>query len=277
MPLPITERNVLRAAALSALVLLVAACASAPEGGDDPHALQFEIQEFHSDKLVDGQPIRIVNPWGNIELRKASGPGAFEVTAAIQRIGERPPAPPEFVQRVVDGQVELQVRFRGARLEPARTGRVDLAVFVPAGHPLELEARDGLIKAKKTANPIQARTTSGDIYIVNDGPIRARSEHGRVQVRPMYDPWEIVDLRSDHGTVVAFLPNVAAYELSVEGTADIHSEILLESVGAQRVAHHAGLGGEPNRVRLHAGGSIEIYEALLPDDGVEDDPSSSGP
>lgn len=274
--------SLLRSALLLISVALLAACAVRPSPDATPEAtiaeagrsadssgnqatrrpLIFETSEFVSDKLDAGQPIRIVNEWGNIELRKDSRSGAAQFTAAVQRIGDPAPASPRFRERNEGDVRTIEIEFPGARLEAPRSGRVDLAVFVPAGHPLTLEARDGLIKAKKTANPIHARTTSGDIYLVNDGPIDARSVSGRVQVRPMYDPWGTANLVSESGPVVVFLPAPAEYSLVAEGTDDVRAEIALESNGS---IHRAGRVGARNRVLMQTAGMIEIYEALLPE------------
>ena len=138
----------------------------------------FEMVEFHGTKLAPRTPIRVVNRWGNIEIRTAEHPGSYRVQAAVQRIGIEPPPPPVFRQRQIEGVAELVVEFPGARLAPDRTGRVDLALFVPPGHPLSVETRDGLVKAKKTANPLDITTADGPVQVINDGPIRVRSESG---------------------------------------------------------------------------------------------------
>ncbi|NKI34135.1 hypothetical protein HFP89_03010 [Wenzhouxiangella sp. XN79A] len=223
----------------------------------------FANVDLHSDKLDESQPIRVVNRWGNIEVRSAERPGSYRVRAAVQRIGAEPPAPPVFRQRVVDGVAELVVEFADARLTPSRTGRVDLALYVPAGHPLALEARDGLVKARKTANPLRVRTTTGSVQVVNDGPIEVRSESGRVQVRPMYARWGRLDARSDQGIVVAFLPTLAAFELQVEGTDAVYSAYPLVEHAGRLVATHQRPDRPVNRVHLASGQGVEVHEAHL--------------
>lgn len=267
-----------------ALAGLLAACAVGPDGPTpDPAielaaseegrvALDVNIVEFHSDKLLPGQPVRIENHWGNIEVRSKRIPGSFDVTAAVQRIGHDAPSPPRFRQRIVDGVAELVVEFPGARIEPSRSGRVDLAVFIPAGSPLTLDARDGLVKAKKVANPLTVRTTSGPVQVVNDGSIDVRSESGRVQVRPMYLQWDYVDARSDHGTVVAFLPTNSDFTVTAEGTEQVFSAFPMTAtprglVGRQGRADDAG-----NRVVLSSGHAIEIHEAHLVERAITDRP-----
>jgi len=266
------------------LILLLAACAAPPHVRELPdgsreagHGAQrppvdVNIVSLQSDKLSVGQPIRIVNRWGNIEVRARPRTGSFDVTAAIQRNGEIPPPPPTLRQRVVDGTAEFRVDFPGARIEPARTGRVDLAVFVPPGHPLELEARDGLVKAGKTANPMRVRTDSGPIRIVNDGPIEVRSATGRIEVRPMYAQWGSLDARSESGAVIAYLPTHAPFELVVEGTEEIFSAYPLTPGAGRRTARHPGtVAATVNRVRLASASAIEVHEAHLADRRLEAD------
>lgn len=232
--------------------------------------LDVDILEFHSDKLLPNQPIRIVNHWGNIEVRSRSTPGSFDVTAAVQRIGHDAPAPPRFRQQNVDGVAELVVEFPGARIEPSRSGRVDLAVFVPAGSPLTLDARDGLVKAKKVANPLTVRTTTGPVQIINDGSIDARSESGRVQIRPMYAHWDHVDARSEHGTVVAFLPTRSNFTLTAEGTDEVFSAYPLSATNHGLQGRNGASGGPVNRVVLRSGHAIEIHEAYLAERSIDD-------
>jgi len=231
-------------------------------GTDKP--VEVRIVELYSDKLSARQPIRIVNRWGNIEVRARPRTGSFDVTAAIQRIGEVPPPPPRLGQRAVDGTAEFRVDFPGARMEPARTGRVDIAVFVPPGHPLELEAGNGMVKAVKTANPLRVRTDSGPIRIVNDGPIDARSAAGRIEVRPMYARWDRLHARSESGAVIAYLPTHAPFELVVEGTEEIFSAYPLTPGAGHYTARHPGTAAVAvNRVRLASTSAIEVHQAHL--------------
>jgi len=230
--------------------------------------VEVDIFSVQSDKLSIHQPIRIVNHWGNIELRSRKGGSLFEANVAVQRISAEPPAPPELHQRTVDGVAELIVEFPEAQHEPERTGRVDLAVFVPSGHPLFLEARDGLVKAKKTANPIRVFTDSGPIKIINDGPIYARSVSGRVEVRPMFAQWDRVDVDSEAGVVVAFLPTMASFELVVEGTDEVYSAFPLTRRAERYTANHSGARSGANQVLLKSGSAIEIHEAHLAETAI---------
>lgn len=261
---------------------LLVACASGPIDSDAPSSfatpaaesdrpvVDVSIVDFHSDKLTTNQPIRIVNHWGNIEVRSRRTPGSFDVTAAVQRIGVDAPPPPEFRQRIVDGVAELVVEFPGARIEPRRSGRVDLAVFVPEGSPLILEARDGLVKAKKVANPLTVRTTTGPVQVVNDGSIDVRSESGRVQVRPMYARWDHVDAQSEHGTVVAFLPTHSSFIVTAEGTDEVFSAYPLSTSSRGLRGRHGAADDLPNRVVLRSSQAIEIHQAHLADPPLVD-------
>ncbi len=250
------------------VVSVVVGCGTTqpPESAPSPDlstSVGFEMVEFHGTKLAPRTPIRVVNQWGNIEIRTAEHPGSYRVQAAVQRIGRTPPQPPVFRQRSVEGVAELVVEFPGARIAPDRTGRVDLALFVPPGHPLSVETRDGLVKAKKTANPLHVRTADGPVQIINDGPIRVRSDTGRVQVRPMYRDWDTVDVRSERGVVVAFLPTAAAFELEISGTSNVYSAFPLVARAGGLAALHLRDGAASNRVRLVSAAGIEVHEAHL--------------
>src|SRR6056297_3865988 len=98
---------------------------------------------------------------------------------------------------------------------------------------------------------------------IYDGPIRVRSDTGRVQVRPMYRDWDTVDVRSERGVVVAFLPTAAAFELEISGTSNVYSAFPLVARAGGLAALHLRDGAASNRVRLVSAAGIEVHEAHL--------------
>lgn len=234
--------------------------------------VQFEVRDYISGKLGAGAPIRIENPWGDIRVRKTGRTGVVEITAAIQRIGPDWPGQPELRTDHSDERFSASVEFPGGQVaNGTRNARVDLMVMVPAGHPMDFETLDGAIKAKKTAGPVVARSRSGAITIINDGSIRASSESGRVQVRPMFPRWGEVELSSATGKVVAFLPESASFEIRITGVDRVDSDWSLVRADSGLHFSTAEDGQVLDSVKIDSAVAVELYRAAVePDDRIAD-------
>jgi len=209
-------------------------------------------------KLRPDATIRIENPWGDIRVRSNHRAG-IDVAATIQRIGAQPPPQPQLAIDEHRDRFRLAVRFDGARRAP-RTGRVDLVVYAPAGHPLTLNTRDGTIQVKKTANAVRARSRSGRILVINDGPIDARSRSGDVHVRPILPGWGRVRAESGSGRIKAFLPNSGDLDVTVKATEIAFSDFRLRPAGEDRHTLHRGRGADA--VRIRTGGAAELIRVM---------------
>ena len=262
---PPVIRIALPFATCASLACLLAACAQDPvRVASDPASVGERPVEINnrqlqsSVKLHPDATIRIENPWGDIRVRSNHRAGV-DVTATIQRIGVQPPPPPQLsIDENRDG-FRLAVRFDGARRAP-RTGRVDLVVYAPPGHPLELNTRDTLIEVKKTANPVRARSRSGRVLVINDGPIDARSRSGDVHVRPIHPGWGRLLAESDSGRIKAFLPDSRDLDVTVKAAEMAYSDFRLRSAGDNRQRLHRGSGADA--VRIRTGGAAELIRVM---------------
>lgn len=243
-------------------------CAAAPEertDGRNPDwpPLEFYVQHLTgTTKLAPGSDIRIVNHWGDIRVRSAPGGDPVMADAAVQRIGEPFPSKPRLAVSEDGRSFSLEVEYPGASLEP-RTGRVDLAVFIPAGHAVFLETLDGTIETKRTRLDLTARSSSGEIRFINQGTADVETQSGRVVARPTEPGWGMVRLYSATGKVTAFLPAGAGLRVTARGTDEIVSDWPLSYQGG---AHLITLGAQNNdrdEVLITSGRAIELFEIVL--------------
>jgi len=243
--------------------------ANSPRSGDiqtpvAPPEVEFEVREYNSGKLRAGAPIRIENRWGDIRVRQSDRTGVVEITAAIQRIGPDWPGQPELRIDQSDENFSASVGFPGGQVtDEARNARVDVMVMVPAGHPMDFETLDGAIKAKKTAGPVVARSRSGAITILNDGSIRASSESGRVQVRPMFPNWGEVELSSAKGKVVVFLPDSALFDIRISGVDRVDSDWSLTRASSGLHFSTTGNGTARDSVTIDSALAVELYRSAV--------------
>lgn len=227
-------------------------------------AVDFRVRDYHSEKLEAGATVRIENPWGDIRVRKSDRRGVVEITMASQRIGPDWPGQPEIRLTQSPTAFSATTIFPGGRVtNDGRNARIDLMVMVPAGHVMDFVTRDGGIKAKKTSGSVAARSDSGSITIINDGPIRASSESGRLQVRPMYPGWGELLLSSSTGKVVAFLPDIANLDIAIGPVEDVDSAWgLNQRASGYRLEALSG-SGTVDRVIVNSAASVELYRASV--------------
>lgn len=245
----------------------LAACSSTPppvrQGQTNEPPLDFYVERLQSStKLSESARVTIVNHWGDIRLRSQEVPGAVVVDAAVQRIGDPFPARPEFAVREGGDSFELAVRYPDASLDP-RSGRVDLAVYVPDGFEVNLETLDGKVEAKKTAVDLKARTRSGDILFINQGEADVETESGEIIARPTAPGWATLKLYSATGRIVAFLPVGPGLEVIARGTADIRSQWPLVRDGEHHLLLLGGNHRDRDQALITSGHSIELLEVVL--------------
>jgi len=226
--------------------------------------VDFSVRDYHSNKIDAGAIVRIENRWGDIRVRKTDRRGVVEITMASQRIGPDWPGQPEIRMDQSRTEFSATTVFPGARVtNDERNARIDLMVMVPAGHAMDFMTHDGAIKAKKTSGSIVARSDSGSITIINDGPIRASSDSGRLQVRPMYPGWGELTLSSSTGKVIAFLPDPTNLDISIGPVASVDSAWALnQSASGYRLEAHPA-SGEVDQVIVKSAASVELYRASV--------------
>lgn len=224
--------------------------------------MDFYVERMQSStKLGQAARVTIINHWGDIRLRSGEAAGAIVADAAVQRIGEPFPAKPEFEITEDSDSFELVVRYPGASLEP-RSGRVDLAVYVPEGFKVDLQTLDGTIEAKKTAVDLRARTRSGGVSFINQGRAEVETRSGTILARPTAPGWGALKLFSAEGKITAFLPVGKGLEVISRGTGDIQSDWPLVLSGSYRLLRLGDQDSDRDTALITSGRAIELLEVV---------------
>jgi len=131
--------------------------------------------------------LRIENPFGDVRLRHGGDAGEVEVAAVLQQLRpdgvhlktqiiEREDALIVTVVWASKPGVEAPERPEGDR------SRADLAVLVPAGSKVVVDAPIGLVETRGVHGDVDLRTSTGDIRIHKHfGAVSASSETGSIQ------------------------------------------------------------------------------------------------
>jgi len=248
-----------------ALAGLLAGCIAGPGRERVAPAVEFELRELQAAKLRAEAPIEIDNPWGDIRVRAHDLSGVIRVSAAIQRIGPNPPIGPTFRVNPDSDAYFLAVDVRdGRRTAGERNVRVDLDVYVPDGHALRLSTRDGAIRLKKTQAPVVARSGSGDISVLNDGPVKASTRHGSIEARPMRPGWGEFALAAGSGRVMLFLPEPERVDIRIDDAPAPPGAPEFERIGPNRWRHLPTSGDRTvDRVRIGAAGRVEVHPVQI--------------
>ena len=164
----------LRACALGGLTLLIGACAH--RSGADATvvaqsetpaqvldaAVQHEIERTNNKMVLSkGLPVRIDNPYGDVRLRFGGYEESFEWHTVTQDMGSSNKI---AINTSTDAELLISARL------PAGTAlaigqRVDITVYVPIGHDVEVLTERGLIEARGIQANLKVRSTSGDIAL----------------------------------------------------------------------------------------------------------------
>jgi hypothetical protein len=194
MPIRLNLPAVRCAALLTALALL-AGCPRAddakPEtaGNSAPdttaasaHANPTHVTITRSDfaaTLAVGTPVTIDNPYGDVHVRfggfehKVDGHAVLQEPAGAAHIG--------LVPAAVRGRYAVAPRLPdNARLQEGQ--RLDLSVFVPEGHDLEITTEQGLIDVRGVHGDVELSSVGGDITLrAIRGAIQAQTGDGAIE------------------------------------------------------------------------------------------------
>ena len=140
------------------------------------------LQPVHSDftaLLKNGQDVSVDNPYGDIRLRF----GGFAQTLEINAVVQNPPgAAPIALQPGEDsGRYVVAPRLpAGAFLASGQ--RIDIVVFVPAGHAVAAHTERGLIESHGIRGDVDLQSTAGNIAIrATLGSVRAQTGAGSIE------------------------------------------------------------------------------------------------
>jgi hypothetical protein len=160
-----------------------AAGAQTSDAADPAPAFTIPTPVETEHKLPAGQPIEIHNPYGNVYIRF----GGYEHKLAIRSMLQQP----DGAARIAMAPGAKDGRFVFAPQLPrdvalAEGQRLDVAFYVPEGHPLQITTTFGDIESRGVRSYQSLTTGSGDIHL---------------WARPDLT----VDVRSDSGDIVAYL------------------------------------------------------------------------
>lgn len=203
-----------RAIALSCLLCASFAAASwgqkaAPDG---------TIDNFRwTGPLAPAAGVSVLNPYGDVRVRVADG-GEVEVSAMIQRWASQP-ATAEVRLGRRRGRLTIEVVYPAASGQDLR--RVDLTVFVPAGAPLAVRTRDGLIQARGLANDVRLESAGGDVVVATTGAARVCVERGNISAVLGRDSRRASRLATRQGDITLRLPADADARVKIRAAGEI--------------------------------------------------------
>ena len=263
----------LRSATLGVLALL-GACAGparAPSHASANVRIERVDKTFDLDRGISR--VAIDNRWGEINVR-GRDEREIGIHAVVQRL------PPHFPKPVFqshrDGNtLRIEIGFEGA--EP-RTGRVDIAVFLPGEIALALRTRDSRISAKKRAGPVEAVTDSGEILVSSHDRLSLHTRSGQIRAIAIGARWQgASEIASDSGRIILLVPTFGDVALSAETGGRLGTNYGLsvhrDAAGRSRASARYGQGTAALDVRSRTGEIVLEQLVLLGDDGrdLEDD------
>ena len=186
--------------------------------------LQIGRLEQWSAPLAPGARIEVINPWGDVYIRHNRGGDRVGLSATVQRLGI--PAPEERISIESSADhVRMRVNYPDGAT-PAegfeRIGRVDIAVLVPAGSPLEVHTADGSITGKRVRSNIIARSGSGKIDLSTTGWVDAASESGSIQLVMIGGSWlHPTRAFSESGDIAVEIPIAADMRIEAQAGREV--------------------------------------------------------
>jgi hypothetical protein len=217
------------------LCVMLAACRGPVETRPqaEPASVVAEVRiERHRDqrKLPESlERLVIDNPFGEIQIRQTQT-WSLAYHANEQRIGTSPRVASIDWAESEDG-VELRVRYpeQDPALPPdPRLGRVDLAVFVPAGPRVVLRSDFGGITVRRVRNAVDAESRSGRIVVAARDAMQLRSVSGELRAFPMQGGWSRPLVLETGGNVVADVPLFAGLALEARSRRGIRADFALD-------------------------------------------------
>jgi len=172
--------NRLREFLLGGAVAALCGCASAPvdPAPTQAHAQSVQTNAFaqpqlvrfeHTARLTPGQAVVIDNPYGDVRLRF----GGYDEQLELQSVAQQPEGADAIALQPGEeaGSYRIAPRLPAGRLL-ADKQRLDLAVFVPLGHAVQVRTEFGNIESRSIRGNLDLRSTRGNIAL--------RGTHGRV-------------------------------------------------------------------------------------------------
>jgi hypothetical protein len=246
------------------LVLIISACRAAPtlQSGQESSPLELLTREWSS-KPVRGGFIRIVNELGEVHLRN-SDDGMVTLLEAVQARS----APERNLQVQVERNEHSLILSYPAAGRAADT-RVDLAVLVPPGFPVEVRTVDGRVEARKLHNQISVVTRSGNIVVSTDTRQQLVSLTGQIRAYLIDSPkLSGSSYQTQTGDISMFIPD-RPFSLQASTDGLIESELPLETFTCPRSAcARMGVLVSDWQVMVQSEtGNIDLFRIPIANDG----------
>lgn len=122
--------------------------------------------------LADGMPVSIDNPYGDVRLRF----GGYQHVLEIHAVAQEPDAakPIDLQPAVESDRYQISPRLPAGTLL-ADGQRLDLVVFVPLGHAVQVRTERGSIESRSVRADLDLQSSAGNIAV--------RGTRGRIQAR----------------------------------------------------------------------------------------------
>jgi hypothetical protein len=188
---------------LGCLLVLIAVTAR----GQETAAPDWTVENFRwTGPLAPATAVEVVNPYGDVRLRAADA-GEVEVSAMMQRrTSDAAKAAVELGRR----RSRLTIAVVYPLAPQGDLHRVDLVVFVPAGAPLAVRTRDGMIQARGLANDVELESAGGDVFLSTSGTARVSAGRGDISAELRGDRWARAPrLATREGDITLRLPATA--------------------------------------------------------------------
>ncbi|MEO7916101.1 MAG: hypothetical protein ABIR16_00535 [Dokdonella sp.] len=239
----------------------------------------YTLERFRDDaKVVDGIETLVVdNPYGEITVRQTNA-SAIAWQGVEQRIGNKPRI--ARIEPFQEGKRQgVRIRYPGinpsAPVNP-REGRVDLYVFVPRGHKLDLSSDFGNIMVRKIEDDVRARSRTGMIVVANRGSFDLESQSGELRAFSMEGLGDAPSRMQTSGNILVDVPIFDDIAMQATSAGEFRSEVKLDSqiVDASGVTRATFAHGNKKHRLILQGGQSVILQTLnkpIPNDNGADD------
>jgi hypothetical protein len=205
--------------------------------------------------------MQIDNPHGDLRVR-VTDQSKVGYYAMVQRIGEQP-LDPVFDWQQRGERLQLVIRYPGDERWPRNhdhsRGRVDLAVFVPAGVALDLRSTDGFLQVRKARAAVRARSDSGSIEVSGAAGLDLRSDSGAIAASQTSGSWSTpVAVHTRSGRIAMAVPVYADVAVDARTSGRIELEpgfpgTVIESQDHSSLQAKFGAGSRELTVRSETG------------------------
>lgn len=215
-----------------------------PGADQDGELVRIDLESL----LEKNQRVVVDNPYGDVRLRF----GGYENRIEIHAVAQQPTgaAPIALTPGAVDGSYRIAPRLPADSLA-ANGQRMDLVVFLPQGHAVDVRTEQGLIESRGIRGDVTLNSTSGDIAL--------RGTQGAIQARTGAGSIEASLLKAPRNSRQTFATSTGTILLAVNDKLDAHLELSTSAAFATEYSLKVEqlTGKEPNKRALAVVGDDE--------------------